>query len=103
MDRGTEKPPEAPESLTIVFRTPIMLGETGDQTRYADLTLREPTVSEMIAVAKLDGLDELVELIRVVAAVPQGVVRQMKISQLREAAEYLAVFTQGARWKGAPA
>lgn len=88
-----------PDELTIVFKKPIVLADT----HYTDITLREPTVGEMEKAGEFSGVGELIELTRVIAAVPQGVVRQIPISQFREIAAYFRFFTQGGPWSGARA
>jgi hypothetical protein len=94
----TETEPEelqAPDELVITLRKPIVFADT----RYDEIKLREPTAGEMEKVEAFSGIKTTMELIRVIAAVPDGVVKKIVITDLRRAADYFLVFTQGARWK----
>jgi len=67
---------------------------TFNDVSYDTLVLREPTVSEMLKVSQVRGMNAIIDLVTMVSGVPKGAILQMPISVLRRCNAYLEQFTE---------
>lgn len=61
---------------------------------YDSLVLREPTVSEMLKVSQVRGMNAIIDLVAMVSGVPKGAILLLPISVLRKCNAYLEQFTE---------
>jgi len=83
---------EIPEALTMPLRKPVKIG---DQI-YEALNLREPTAGEcskMARKAETDPTGALIDLISMVSGIAPPIIEKIGVRDMREAGQYLAVFT----------
>lgn len=84
----TPKVEEPPEELVIPLRKPVEHAGAS----YAEMKLREPTVSDLMAIYGKQGPERIAELIFVMTAIPMGAIKKMKARDLEAAADYLDRF-----------
>lgn len=82
------------DELTITFDNPIVFGKGNDAKEFSEITLREPTAGELEKAMKQGSAMSVgIELIRLVANVPRGVVEKMGAKDFTEASDFLAHFS----------
>ena len=78
------------DELTIALRKPIKLGE---EVEYREIKLTEPLAGQLRKAAKAgDSLDQLCELIHLVAGLPKAVVEKIPQRELNMANDFFGHF-----------
>ncbi len=96
VDEVKPGPEESATERTITLRKPVVLGET-----YTELRLREPTATEWRAFDHLSGAAADMKAVATITGLPDVVVRQIGIRDLRTAARWLGRFFDNAPATGA--
>lgn len=85
-----EKPKEQPETLTLILRKPVTLGDLV----FDKLELREPVAKELAKASKSgQGVDIAITLISIIAAVPRSAVELLCQRDLTAASDFLGGFS----------
>lgn len=84
--------------LVITFENPIVIGKGEAEKEFTEITLREPTAGELEKAMKAGSSMSIgIELIRLVANVPRGVVEKMGAKDFTEASNFLAHFSDSSQ------
>lgn len=86
----SDAPGPPPETLTIAFGRTITTPSGGE---YADMTLCEPTVDQMLKISALRGMNATISLVSLISGVPVEVIKQLGVSKLRAATDYIELWT----------
>lgn len=88
-DKTADKAPRFGDTLVLDLRQPIKVGEV----TYTELHLSEPTVKQLREAEKAGSpIDQLATLVRLNAAVPAGVVDQIRQRDLGVAGAFFGHF-----------
>lgn len=83
---------EPPEEVTIPLRDTLNAGGTA---WISELTLHEPTLSDLIKAEKYDGMQRVLALVALSSGLPRAVVEMIPITDYAKAARYVMGFIQG--------
>lgn len=85
-----------PDELTITLSKPVTMKGGGDETVYAEISLKEPTVSQLSQFIKRTqsqtAVDSMKFLISIVSTVPLPVLEQIGVRDFYRAQEYMIAF-----------
>lgn len=93
---GDAVPEEPPEEMTITLAETIQVGTTW----IPELSLREPTLGELIKGDKYDGVQRTVVMVALVSGLPRAVIELVPITDFARAAQYIHSFTEAAPKRG---